>query len=363
MQQHFKQIHTGISNIFVIDTKNNGIRADIFLSHTLNISRSKAQNLINKKAILLNSAPLNKCGIPLNTNDTLELISPTFSHAEPKKDSLLKDSSIPILYEDSDILILNKPTNLIVHRTNERDLQFTLVDYLKENGFKLSNLGDSYRLGIVHRLDKNTSGAIIIAKNNFAHENLSKQIKMRQIGRYYLCVIDKPLKESQIVESPIMRHPKQRLKYITTNPNNTNAKNAKTAFFTIPTLYDSTFSSPKTKNPNPKTEIPTLIGAKLFTGRTHQIRVHLNAINRHILGDGFYNYKGSYTGRILLHAHFLHLFHPKTQQPLEFYAPIPTDMQDFLHTHFNISTYQNAENPQLITIPLAKIYQQQFRAI
>ncbi|MBX7489922.1 RluA family pseudouridine synthase [Helicobacter turcicus] len=356
MQQNFKQMHTKISNIFTIDNKNKGIRADIFLSHALNISRSKVQNLINKKAVLLNSSPLNKYGATLNTNDTLMLISPT----ESKKDSSLKNLNIPILYEDSDILILNKPTNLIVHRTHEKDLQFTLVDYLRNNGFKLSNLGDSYRLGIVHRLDKNTSGAIVIAKNNVAHENLSKQIKTRQMGRYYLCMIDKPLKASQIVEFPIMRHPKHRLKYITTNPNNTTAKRAKTVFFEIPNLYDSTCDSTFSSI---KTEIPTLIGAKLFTGRTHQIRVHLNAINRHILGDAFYNYKGSYTGRILLHAHFLHLFHPKTQKPLEFYAPIPTDMQDFLHTHFNVSTYQNTENPKLITIPLAQIYQQQFRTI
>ncbi|WP_299546813.1 RluA family pseudouridine synthase [uncultured Helicobacter sp.] len=354
MQQDFSQ---NPQNLKTFTISNKGVRADIFLSQTLNISRSKAQNLIETQRILLNSKPIKKYGILLDTNDTLTLIS----KLESKKDSNLehfKNLNIPILYEDSDLLILNKPANLIVHRTDEKDTQFTLVDYLKHKGFALSNLGDSYRLGIVHRLDKNTSGAIVIAKNNATHEHLSAQIKTREMGRYYLCVINQPLKESQITQTPIMRHPKHRLKYITTSANHPNAKTAKTAFFAIPTFLDSNFSSK-----NPPKEIPTLIGAKLFTGRTHQIRVHLNAMNRQILGDGFYGYKGNYTGRILLHAHFLHLLHPKTQKPLEFYAPIPQDMQEFLHTHFNLSIYQNPKNPNLFEIPLSQIYKQEFHAI
>ncbi|MCI5968629.1 RluA family pseudouridine synthase [Helicobacter sp.] len=353
MQKDFNQ-NLQILNTFTITEENHKIRADIFLSYTLNISRSKAQNLINKKAILLNSKPLKKYGIALNTNDTLTLIPQT----NTKKDSNSTALNIPILYEDSNLLILNKPANLLVHRTNENDTQFTLVDYLKQKGFALSNLGDSYRLGIVHRLDKNTSGAIVIAKNNATHAHLSAQIQSRKMGRYYLCIINQPLRESQILQSPITRHPKHRLKYITA-PNNPNAKTAKTALFTIPTLLDSNFL----KTENPQKEIPTLIGAKLFTGRTHQIRVHLSAINRHILGDSFYGYGGNYTGRILLHAHFLHLLHPKTHKPLELYAPIPSDMQDFIHAHFNVSAYYNIKNPKLLEIPLAKIYQQQFSPI
>lgn len=353
MQQDFNQNPQNL-NTFAITDKNQGIRADIFLSKTLNLSRSKVQNLISKQAILLNSKPLKKYGTILNANDTLKLIS----QAKAKQDSNsqhLQDLNIPIIYEDSDLLILNKPANLIVHRIDENDTQFTLVDYLKQKGFALSNLGDSYRLGIVHRLDKNTSGAIVIAKNNATHAHLSMQIKSKQMGRYYLCIINQPLKNPQTVEIPIMRHPKQRLKYITTT-NNVNAKTAKTAFFMIPTLLDSNFL----KTENPKKEIPTLIGAKLFTGRTHQIRVHLNSINRHILGDGFYGYKGNYTGRILLHAHFLHLIHPKTQKLLEFYVPIPDDMQNFIKTHFNLPIHQNAE---FFKIPLPYIYKQQFHTI
>lgn len=343
MQQSFKQNQAEISKYFVITEENQGIRADIFLSKTLNLSRAKAQNLIRKQAILLNATPLEKYGTPLKTKDIITLNPLTQSLKNPTP----TDFDIPILYEDAEILVLNKPANLIVHSKNAEDAQFTLVDYLKEKGFQLSNLGDSNRLGIVHRLDKNTSGAIVIAKNNTAHQHLSTQIKLRQMGRYYLCVITPSLKESKIIELPIIRHPKHRLKYITTT-NNPNAKPAKTSFFTIPHLNDaSTLVN------------HSLIGAKLFTGRTHQIRVHLNAINRHILGDGFYGYKGNYTGRILLHAHFLHLLHPITQIPIEIYAPIPRDMHDFLCAHFSLSSYLNPKNPNLLEFPLSKIYKEQ----
>ena len=342
MQQSFKQNQEEISKHFIITEENQGMRADIFLSKTLNLSRAKVQNLIHKQAILLNSAPLQKYGIVLKAKDILILNPLTQSLKNPTP----KDFDIPILYEDTEILVLNKPANLIVHSKNIEDSQFTLVDYLKEKGFQLSNLGDSNRLGIVHRLDKNTSGAIVIAKNNTAHQHLSTQIKLRQMGRYYLCVITPSLKESKIIELPIIRHPKHRLKYITAT-NNPNAKSAKTSFFTIPHLNDSNLVN------------HSLIGAKLFTGRTHQIRVHLNAMNRHILGDGFYGYKGNYTGRILLHAHFLHLLHPITQTPIEIYAPIPRDMQDFLFTHFSLSSYLNPKNPNLLEIPLSKIYEEQ----
>lgn len=329
---------------FFITEEYHGIRADIFLSKSLNISRSKAQSLINNNRVFLNAAPMKKHGIPLNAKDILTL---TLEHQKP---SYPRNLEIPILYEDSDILILNKPANLVIHKTSAEDSQFTLVDYLKHKGFSLSNLGDPSRLGIVHRLDKHTSGALVIAKNNTAHAHLSAQIQARIMGRYYLCIINLPLKTPQIINLPIMRHPKHRLKYITTHANHPSAKSAKTAFFTLSTALDSALTTPKK-------EVPTLIGAKLFTGRTHQIRVHLNAINRKILGDGFYGYKGDYTGRILLHAHCLHLMHPKTQKHLELYAPLLADMQDFLRNHFSLPNSQHLESLQ---IPLPQIYHQHF---
>ena len=342
MQQTLENFSSNLNTkCFEITEENIGIRADIFISQICGISRAKAQSYIKSAQVLLNNAPLQKHGITLKLHDTITLIPQEAPQQRQKK-----EFTIPILYEDEEILILNKPADLIVHRSDTQDTQYTLVDWLKDSNFNLSNLGDSYREGIVHRLDKGTSGAIVIAKNNTAHAHLSAQIKTRAMGRYYVCVIDKPIKEPQIIESPIMRHPKMRLKYITTSNHSTNAKPAKTAFFTI---ADSTNFTPI-----------ALIGAKLFSGRTHQIRVHLHSINRHILGDAFYGYKGNYTNRILLHAHFIHLIHPISKQQLEIYAPFSLEMQEFLETYFPLQAYKNPQ-PQSLTIPLASLYAEIFK--
>lgn len=322
-----------------------GIRADIFIAKALQISRSQTEKLFSKSKILLNGIPLQKHGIALRAEDIL-----TIQEDAPQvQDLQLKALEIPILYQDEDLLILNKPADLIVHRTNDKDTQRTLTDWLHERNFPLSNLGDSYRAGIVHRLDKSTSGAIVIAKTNFAHENLKQQLQARQMGRYYLCVIDQALKESQIVDSPLMRHPKNRLKYITVNKNNPNAKSAKTAFFkiAIANLQDC-----------------ELIGAKLFSGRTHQIRAHLSSLNRHILGDFFYGYSQDskhnefLQNRIFLHSHLLYLKHPKSNELLHFYASLPAEIQDFLKTHFTLTNYRDSYGN--LIFPLDHLYQSSF---
>lgn len=304
-------------------------RLDKFLSSTLNLSRNQVEKLIQNQQILLNDAPLDKKGILIKNGDIISIKE----QITPQK-TFDKDFSIPILYEDEDVLVINKPINLLTHRINEYDKEPTLVDYLITKNFALSNLGDSYRLGIVHRLDKGTSGAMIIAKNNIAHQNLSFQIKSKTMGRYYLCIIDKPLKEHKIIEFPLIRSPKNRLKYITATLNNPLAKSAKSAFFKIITDH--------------KTE---LIGAKLFSGRTHQIRAHLAGINRHILGDNFYGYKENYQKRILLHSHIIHFIHPKTQKFIKVYAPLYEDMKDYLEKSY----YQQPLNEDF-QIPLDEMY-------
>ncbi|WP_297813291.1 RluA family pseudouridine synthase [uncultured Helicobacter sp.] len=323
-----------------------GIRADIFIAKTLQISRSQVEKLISKEKILLNGVTLKKHGITLKPKDIL-VIQKEIS----KTNNLIKPENleIPILYQDEDILVLNKPAGLIVHRTNQQDTQWTLVHWLQEQNFSLSNLGDSYRAGIVHRLDKGTSGAIVIAKTNFAHEHLKQQLQMRQMGRYYLCIIDKKLKESQIVDSPLIRHSKNRLKYIVANKENLDARSAKTAFFKIASANSKHYE---------------LIGAKLFSGRTHQIRAHLSGLNRHILGDVFYGYpKGSShkefsQDRIALHSHLLYLKHPKNNDILYLYAPPFKEMQDFLKTHFDLKSYQDSYAN--LIFPLDNLYQSIF---
>ncbi|MDY3113260.1 MAG: RluA family pseudouridine synthase [Helicobacter sp.] len=319
----------------ICENLNNPLRLDIYLTNALNLSRSQVLKSIEKGEILLNNAIISKGGILIKNGDCIELI-----HSQKQLESQQKSLEIPTIYEDEYLLILNKPSDLIVHKANQNDTQFSLAEWLKEKNYPLSNLGDSNRAGIIHRLDKGTSGVIVIAKDNKTHLHLSTQLKERTMGRYYLCVLDAPLKKPQIIDSPIIRHPKLRLKYITANKNNTEAKPAKTAFFNI----DST------KN-------LALIGAKLFSGRTHQIRVHLNTLNRHILGDGFYGYKGDFKDRILLHAHLLYLTHPISQKPLRIYAPIPQIMQEFLEKNFTIESYKTKGE---ILIPLDTLYLNSF---
>lgn len=288
-----------------------GTRLDQFLVKSLNLSRNQIHSLLKNERILLNNKKVQKNGISLKEGDKITLLE----QEETQKEE--KELYIPFLYEDEDLLILNKPIDLITHKANDKDLQFTLIDYLKKHSIPLSNLGDNTREGIVHRLDKTTSGAMIIAKNNSTHELLSLQIKERQIQRYYLCVIDNPLKNNIIIETPLMRHPKNRLKYITTNSKDARGKEAKSAFFKIQSQGNL-----------------ELIGAKLFSGRTHQIRAHLASLNRHILGDYFYGYQGDYSKRILLHSHFLSFIHPKSKKLIEIYAPLYKDMLSYIRENF-----------------------------
>ena len=299
--------------IFFLDDIEGEIRLDTFLQNHLHCSRNQITKML-KDEILLNGIKPKKNGILLKKNDKIEILE----KIPPIKENKILE--IPILYEDEEILILNKPMDLIVHKANQNDMQYTLVDYLNDKGFKLSKLGDSYRNGILHRLDKGTSGAILITKTNKAYEALKEELQNRQMGRFYLCVINQALKEDTTLEANILRHPKNRLKYIT----NPQGKSAKTSFYKLAC--------------NGEIE---LICARLFSGRTHQIRVHLAHLNRYILGDAFYGYKGSYQKRILLHAYFMYLTHPLSKNKIEIYAPIESTMQDFIKENFNHFSLEN----------------------
>jgi 23S rRNA pseudouridine1911/1915/1917 synthase len=201
-------------------------------------------------------------------------------------------------------LVINKPPHLVVHSAPSVK-EATLVDWLKSKNIRLSTISGEERHGIVHRIDKETSGALVIAKTNEAHQFLSEQLSNKSMGRYYLAIIDLPLKEDCEIDRPIGRNPKNRLK----NAVIPNGKQAKTRFIKL------------------CGEKEELIACKLFTGRTHQIRVHLNSINRHIIGDELYGAKESME-RILLHAYILYLIHPKTKKLMQFTAPLFSDMKE-----------------------------------
>lgn len=287
-------------------------RIDLFVNKEANISRSQVSNLIKKKLIKLNNKIINKGGILLKENDIVEL-------GQISKDSILiskSDISIQRIYEDSDILVINKPPYLAVHGAPSLKEE-NLTDWLKANNIRLSNISGELREGIVHRLDKQTSGAMVIAKNNTSHAFLSSQLINREMGRIYIALIDLPLKNDVAIECNLARNPKNRLKFSKTNSMSKYTKYSKSDFSKLLLSKDS------------KKE---LILARLSTGRTHQIRAHLESINRHILGDILYGYKGEDL-RIMLHSYILYLEHPKNGK-MSFCANIFDDMKIYLQNNF-----------------------------
>ncbi len=287
-------------------------RLDKFLARSLNIARNQAESLIKKGLVKSSGEVLTKCGYRIEPDRDIEVYLP-----EPEKEKAKKvDFEVEIIYEDDFILVLNKPAGLTVHPAPSVK-EPTLVDWLKYRGFSLSTIAGEERTGIVHRLDKETSGVLVVAKSDTAHSKLSLQLQDRTMGRYYLALIEPPLKENLVVERPIGRNPKNRLKMAVVP----NGKEAKSAFAKI--AVD-------------KTERIELIGAKLHSGRTHQIRVHLSSLGRHILGDSLYGFK-SRNGkieRVFLHAYILYLTHPKSGERMRFTADLPQDMRRFIEERF-----------------------------
>ncbi len=289
-----------------------GERLDKFLSKHLEESRNQIEALIKKGFVKVDDKNIIKTGYKLKENQEIDITFPQVEQSKP----LEIDFDVEKIYEDDHILIINKPSNLIVHDAPSVK-EATLVDWLKHNNISLSTISGEERHGIVHRLDKGTSGLMVVAKSNEAHVKLSEQLQDKSMGRYYLALIDLPLKDNMTIEKPIGRNPKNRLQQAVV----ANGKDAKSKFFRVA---------------NSKKDKYELIACKLFTGRTHQIRVHLNSINRHIIGDSLYGFKGSLDNinRFYLHAYLLYLIHPITNEKLYFRAKLPDDMQKFLNDNF-----------------------------
>ena len=293
------------------------LRLDHYLALSLQESKNQVNQAIKKGLVLLNDKPCSKNGAILKEGDKVSIM---LSKIEEREISNEFNQEIEVLFEDEDVLVLNKPPHLVVHSAPSVK-EATLVDYLKTRGFKLSNLAGEERYGIVHRLDKPTSGAIAIAKTNQAHITLSHQLKEKTMGRYYLAITDLPLKDRVEVECNMGRNPKNRLKMAKLPE----GRYSKTSF--IPLLEG--------KN-------GALSVAKLYTGRTHQIRLHLEILSRHILGDELYGKKDCSALRLMLHAYLIYFIHPISKKLIFIQAPLFEDMIGFLKQNFSMEEVNEA---------------------
>ena len=292
-------------------------RLDIFLVPKLVQSRSQIAQLIKNEAVFVDEKIVSRSGVKLKIGQTVKIVFPE-AKEEPALDI---DFDVEILYEDDDVLVINKPTGLTVHPAPSVK-EATLVDWLKHKGIRLSTISGEERHGIVHRLDKGTSGTMVVAKNNEAHEFLSQQLQDKSMGRYYLAVINPPLKdELTIIEQNIGRSVHNRLKMACTDAGK--SKYAKTMFKSLALSSD---------------EKHQFIACKLFTGRTHQIRVHLESVNRHIIGDHIYalSPKIEKSERILLHAYMIYFVHPTSKEKLSFVAPLDETVKEYLNKKFDM---------------------------
>ncbi len=291
-------------------------RLDTFLASQIGQTRSQIAQLIKQDCVWIDTKKVSRPGIKLKA---LQKVKVEFPEAKKEK-ALEVNFDVEILYEDDDVLVINKPSGVTVHPAPSVK-EATLVDWLKHKGIRLSTISGEERHGIVHRLDKGTSGTMVIAKNNTAHEFLSAQLQDKSMGRYYIAIITPPLKEDiTVIESNIGRSANNRLKMACGLEH---GKYAKTMFRSLALSYD---------------EKSQLIACKLFTGRTHQIRVHLESMNRHIIGDHIYalSPKVEKSKRILLHAYMIYFIHPRTKRQLSFCAEFDDIIKENIDKKFNL---------------------------
>ena len=318
----------------IVKKEDENLRVDIFISKKKEyISRTRVKNLILNKKLKLNNKIITDPSKKVFKDDAIILIIP-----ESKKSALRPYKfKLDIIYEDKDLIILNKPAGIIMHPgagNYDKTIVNALIHYNKDS---LSNIGEEVRPGIVHRIDKNTSGLIIIAKNNFAHEHLSNQFNRHTINRVYTLLIwgkIRPLNGK--IETFISRSSKNRQKM---QVSNTKGKKAITNYKTLEVFE------------NKNTPTLSLLECKLETGRTHQIRVHMNYFGNSIVGDDKYKKKFKKLKNIdpliekdlknlnrqFLHAKTLGFIHPKSNKELVFNSNLPYELEKILKKLRNTS--------------------------
>ena len=293
----------------ILTASMDGERLDAFLSRSAEgLSRSAAQKLIADGNVLLNGRPARK-NDRLRVGDSVELTIP-----EPREvDIAPKQMPLDIVYEDEDVAVINKPKGLVVHPAAGHQDDTLVNGLLYAMGDSLSGINGELRPGIVHRIDKDTSGLLAIAKNDLAHTVLASQLKDHSMARTYEAVVCGSFKEDRgTVDAPIGRHPTDRKKMCVTQRN---SKNAVTHWEVVERFRGYTH-----------------IRCRLETGRTHQIRVHMAYIGHPILGDTVYGHKKPELGQDsqCLHAGALCFRHPRDGRPVMVFAPLPDYFQSVL---------------------------------
>ena len=296
---------------FIIDSENAKKRLDIYLSENIkDRTRSYIKTLIVSGNVLVNGKK-EKSGYKLKNKDEIVVTIP--------KDELLdiKEENIPlnIIFEDDDIIIINKEKGMVVHPANGNYTGTVVNSLMYSHKNNLSSINGIVRPGIVHRIDKDTSGIIVVAKNDNAHKKLSSQFKEHSITRKYIAIVKGIVKKDTMdIDLPIGRSEKDRKKMAVTNKN---SKNAVTHIKVLKRFYNSNL---------------TLVEATLETGRTHQIRVHMAYMGYPLLGDSVYGKKDSkfkINGQVL-HAKTLGFIHPTTNKYVEFDSNLPKYFEDLI---------------------------------
>ena len=314
------ELDDGVQKLAVSDG-DVGERIDRFLTASADLSRSLAVKLIESGDVRVGGKTVNK-NYKLRLGDEIEIVF----HEPVSDEAVPEDIPLDVVYEDGDIVVVNKPKGMIVHPATGI-YSGTLVNALLYHcGDSLSGIGGVIRPGIVHRIDKDTSGLLVVAKNDEAHLSLSEQLKTHDVSRVYHAIVIGNVKEDGgTIDRPIGRHPQDRKKMaVITDP----ARQARDAITHFEVL--ERFQLPTGRF--------TYIKCKLETGRTHQIRVHMSSIGHPLMGDTVYgggNTKFEAANKSLisgqcLHARVLELTHPRSNKKMQFESPLPAYFEELL---------------------------------
>ncbi len=298
-----------MSQEFIVAPEDAGVRIDRYLSDQCqDISRSYLQKLLKEQSVLVEEKPV-KSNYKVNTGDRISLTLPEIREPE----IVPEDIPLDIVYEDKDIILINKPKGMVVHPAAGH-YSGTLVNGLMSHcRSELSGINGVMRPGIVHRIDMDTTGVLIVCKNDMAHNSISEQLKDHSITRRYAAIVHGVLKDDEgTINAPIGRHPIDRKKM---SINEKNGRDAITHYRVLERFRQYTY-----------------IECQLETGRTHQIRVHMASTGHPLLGDSVYG-PAKCPFRLngqTLHAGVLGIIHPRTGEYMEFTAPLPDYFEELL---------------------------------